>query len=84
MIKDSIVVYTSDRCPYCYHLKKWFNDNDIKFTEKNLSKNPNYLLELEQRQIKNIPVTIFIDTNGQEKYIVGLNKKKLKQMLNVR
>jgi glutaredoxin len=41
-----IIAYLKTGCPWCIALKKFFEDNDIDFIEKNVTENTEYMDEM--------------------------------------
>ena len=37
---NSVVIYSTPTCHYCNVAKKYFQDNDIEYTEHNVAENP--------------------------------------------
>jgi len=74
-----VVIYTTNVCPWCHKAMEFFDKNKIKYTEKNVQKNPNLAAELlEKSGQMGVPV-IKID----DKIIIGFNKDRLKKTLKV-
>ena len=42
-MKD-VVIYTSDGCQYCHAAKDYMDENNVKYTEKNISQDQDRLL----------------------------------------
>lgn len=74
-----VVVYTSPTCTYCYIVKIFLKKNNIKFKEIDISEDVESGKRLEEKTgIETVPVT-FIG----EKFVVGYDKKKLKELLGL-
>lgn len=68
-----IIVYSADWCAFCHAAKDYFKKLDIKFEERNVEENPQYLQEsVEKSGQRGIPV---IDIDGQ--IIVGFDRPKI-------
>ena len=72
----NIVIYTSNTCGYCHLAKDYLNENNIEFTEKNVSSDPQARKELMSQGFMGVPV-IFVD----EEVIQGFDKDKLEALL---
>ena len=72
-----VINYTVDGCPHCQDVKELLKEKKVKFTEKNISKNPKLAEEMIKKSgQRGAPITII---NG--KIIVGFNRKKLVETL---
>jgi len=74
----NVIVYTGNHCPYCTQLKKYLNEQNIVFEERNVETNDQYAEELQSMGMSSIPVTVI----GEHR-ILGLNPTKLKKALAV-
>ncbi|UKS24493.1 glutaredoxin family protein [Paenibacillus sp. HWE-109] len=73
---SNVIVYSSTNCPYCQQLKKYLNDQQVVFEERNIDLNDQYGQELHDLGLMSLPVTVI----GEHK-ILGLNVTKLKKAL---
>ena len=76
-MKD-VVIYTSDRCQYFHAAKDYMDENNVKYTEKNISQDQEARKELMKKGHMGVPVTII----GDEE-IVGFDQAKLKEALGL-
>lgn len=76
-MKD-VVIYTSDGCQYCHAAKDYMDENNVKYTEKNISQDQEARKELMKKGHMGVPVTII----GDEE-IVGFDQAKLKDALGL-
>jgi glutaredoxin-like protein NrdH len=72
----NVIVYSGTNCPYCSQLKKYLNDQDIAFEERNVETNEQYAEELRSMGMSSIPVTVIGETK-----ILGLNPTRIKKAL---
>ncbi|NHN32064.1 glutaredoxin family protein [Paenibacillus agricola] len=72
----NVIVYTGNHCPYCTQLKKYLNEENIAFEERNVENNDQYAEELQSMGMSSIPVTVI----GEHR-ILGNNPTKLKKAL---
>ena len=75
-----VKVYTTPTCSYCLTLRAFFKERNIEFEEIDLSQDEKTKEEIIQKtgQI-GVPV---IEINGE--YIVGFDKEKIFQLLNIK
>lgn len=75
-----VTVYSTPTCPHCTTLKNYLKDHKINFTDIDLSKNSKAAEDLVRRSgQQGVPQT---DING--KIIVGFDKKKIDEMLEIK
>lgn len=75
---DNILIYTSSSCSYCHAAKEYFNENNVPYTEKNVSEDPEARRELIKRKVMGVPA-IFI---GDE-VVVGFDKERVRKLLGL-
>ncbi|MFB6498198.1 glutaredoxin family protein [Bacillus haynesii] len=76
-----VVLYSDDNCFYCQKQKKWFDEQNVEFDERNISKEK-YLKEVQQLGAIGVPFTVIYKEYETVK-ISGLNYKKLKKHLGL-
>lgn len=79
MIKE-IVVYTNPHCFFCNVQKNWMQENNIFFTEKNVSKKE-FQEESIEKKLQGTPYTEVIYTDNSIESVLGFDKKKLEKFL---
>lgn len=73
----SVTIYSTPTCGYCNVAKKYFKENNIKFTDFNVMTNPQKAQEMVNKSgQRGVPV---IDING--KIIVGFNQPEIERSL---
>ncbi len=75
-----IKVYSTPSCPFCVSLKNFLKDNKIDFEEINVAKNKE---EAEKMIEKSGQMGVPVLEVGDE-IIVGFNKKKIMEVLNIK
>jgi len=76
---DKVKIYTTPTCPYCTTLKKFLANNDVEFEEVDVSKDKQALKEMKQKSGQmGVPTSEIGD-----QVIVGFDKKKIKQVLDL-
>lgn len=78
MNSHNVVIYTCDSCSECEKVIKKMDKWGVVHTVKNVSKNKEYLKELQNRGIFGTPATIVDDHP-----VLGYQEGKLKSVLNL-
>jgi len=74
-----VIVYTSPTCTYCYVVKIFLKKNNIEFEEVDISEDKKAKEILAKKTgVETVPVT-FVG----EKFVVGYDRKKLKELLGL-
>lgn len=74
-----VKVYSTPTCPYCKMIRQFFAENNIQFEDIDVAANQAMAQEMIKKSGQlGVPV---IDVNGQ--IVVGFDKNKLKQLLNI-
>ncbi|MBZ9571889.1 glutathione S-transferase N-terminal domain-containing protein [Patescibacteria group bacterium] len=75
-----VKVYSTSTCPYCFTLKEFLKKHNIEFEDIDVSKDKKALGEMIKKSGQmGVPV-IEID----EEIIVGFDKEKIVQLLNIK
>ena len=75
----NVTVYSTPTCPYCVMLKSFFADNNIPYTEKDVSVDREAAAEMIQKSGQlGVPV---VDIDGQ--IIVGFDRELMKKLLGI-
>ena len=75
----NVTIYTTPTCGYCQKAKEFFKENNVKYTEKDVTKDPAAMREMmEKNSAGSVPV---IDVDGE--IIVGFDEGKLKEKLGI-
>lgn len=75
---EKVVVYTSETCPYCVATKEFLKENNVEFTEKNVTSDETARNELIEKGYRGVPVIVV----GEEE-IVGFDKNRLSSLLGL-
>lgn len=71
-------IYSSNTCGYCFAAKDFFKENNIEYTEHNVSIDPEAKKFLVDKGIRGVP---FIIVDGKE--IMGFDQDELKAALKL-
>ncbi len=63
MKTKKIIVYSQNGCSHCEHAKDYFIENNLEFTEKNMTENEAFRAELIGMGIMQTPLIIIDDVN---------------------
>ncbi|MBI4243547.1 MAG: glutaredoxin family protein [Planctomycetes bacterium] len=75
----TVKIYTTEWCHFCKEAKKFFNENNVKFTEIDVGKNQQAAEEMiEKSGQMGVPV---IEIEGQ--IIVGFDRNRIKKALKM-
>lgn len=75
---SKVIIYTSEGCRYCHAAKEFFNENNIPYTEYNITKDKEARKELMKKGIMSVP---YIIIDGNE--VLGFDSYKIKSLLNI-
>lgn len=76
----TVKIYTTPICHWCMKVKEFFKENNIEFTEVDVSKNPTAAHEMVDKSGQmGVPV---IDVKGE--ILVGFNEPKLREVLGLK
>ncbi|HIG79597.1 MAG TPA: glutaredoxin 3 [Cycloclasticus sp.] len=59
---SNIIIYTTEFCPYCVHVKRLLNHKNIEFTEIDVGKEPRKRAEMMQKSQRTTVPQIFNGT----------------------
>lgn len=75
----NVTVYSTPTCPFCIRLKQFFKDNNVIFTDIDVSSDHDKAQEMIKKSGQmGVPV-IEIDS----KVIVGFDKERIKEALGI-
>ena len=76
----NVTIYSTPTCTYCKMSKDFFKENNIEYTEKDVSTDMEARSEMVEKSGQlGVPV---IDVDG--KLIVGFDKNQLSELLNIK
>lgn len=75
----NVTVYTTNTCPWCVKVKDYLKENNVQYTEKNVSADRSAAKEMiDKSQQRGVPV---VDINGN--IVVGFDKEQIDALLNL-
>jgi len=75
----NVTIYSSPTCPHCHAAKEFLTKNKIKFTDKDVTANPEFAKEAQEKS-KGTAVPV-IEIDGQ--IVVGFDEGKISQLLKL-
>jgi len=78
-----VTIYSTPTCPYCNQAKDYFKENNVEFTNIDVSTDHEKAEEMIQKSGQmGVPV-IIIEKDGKEEVITGFEKEKIAQLLDL-
>lgn len=78
-MEKKVKVYSTSTCPYCVRVKQFLKDNNVQFTEIDVSSDQKAAQEMIERSGQmGVPV---VDIDGE--IIVGFDKRKISSVLGI-
>ncbi len=78
-----ITIYSTEFCGYCKLVKQYLDGNNITYTDINVGEDEEAGKKMvEKSGQQGVPV-IIIEKNGKEEILVGFQKSKLNEILNI-
>jgi len=79
-----IKIYSTEFCGYCKLAKQFFDENNVKYEEIDVSNDEAQQKEMISKSGQmGVPV-IIIEKDGKEEILVGFQKDKLSELLNIK
>ena len=78
--QPKVIMFTTPTCSFCTAAKRYFREKNIKFTEVDVSRDISAARDL-QRKTGQTGVPVIIINNRP---IVGFDRPKINQMLNIK
>ena len=80
MNNQDVVIYISDNNQYCNKVIQLMEEHDVSYKVKNVSKNREYMKELQNDGIYGTPALFVL---SKKKTILGFQRNKILQTLNI-
>lgn len=78
MQSEKVTIYSTPTCPYCKQAKEFFNENKVKYDEKDVAGDATARQEMiEKSKQMGVPVIVLGD-----EIMVGFNKEALQKWLD--
>ena len=75
-----VKIYSTPSCPYCFTLKEFLKEHDIKFEEIDVSKDKEVMEEIIKKSGRlEVPI---VEIDGQ--IVAGFDKEKIVKLLNIK
>ena len=81
----TVTVYSTTTCPYCLQLKKYLDEKNVVYTEKVIDQDDTAREEMlaDSGGFMGVPFTVITKDDDAKETIVGFDKGKLNQILDV-
>lgn len=78
--QPKVVIFTTPTCTYCNIAKRYFKEKNIRFTDVDVSRDQRAAADMQRRTgQQGVPVIMIAN-----KTIVGFDKPKINNMLNIK
>jgi glutaredoxin len=78
-----ITIYSTTTCPYCVMLKSWLQQQDIKYTEHMVDRDPQAAREMINLSGQmGVPFTTIEKDDGTVEKILGFDRPRFQQTLS--
>ncbi len=74
---NNVIVYSKNNCMQCKMTKRYLLEHNVKFEERNINQQPQYLDFLKQQGYQSVPVVMPADSDP----IVGFRPDSLKGLV---
>jgi glutaredoxin 3 len=78
--QPKVIVFSTPTCSFCVQAKRYFKENNIRFTDVDVSKDQSAARDM-MRRTGQMGVPVILINN---KAIVGFDRNKINQMLNIK
>ena len=80
-----ISIYSTATCGYCKMLKSYLQSKDIAYEEKMADENPDLARELYEKSGQlGVPFTIIETDDGKEEKILGFDRPRFDEVLDIK
>jgi glutaredoxin-like YruB-family protein len=76
-----VIVFSTPTCSFCNSAKRYFKEKNIKFKDIDVSKDLAALKDMQRRTNGNTGVPVILINNRP---IIGFDKSKINQLLNIK
>jgi glutaredoxin-like YruB-family protein len=76
-----VIIFSTPTCSFCNSAKRYFKEKNIKFKDIDVSKDLAALKDMQRRTNGNTGVPVILINNRP---IIGFDKSKINQLLNIK
>jgi len=76
-----VIVFSTPTCSFCNQAKRYFKEKNIKFKDVDVARDQAALKDMQRRTGGNTGVPVILINN---KPIIGFDKPKINQLLNIK
>ena len=81
---SKVIIYSTPVCPYCNMLKAYLSEHKIEFENKNVAADQAAAQEMVDKSGQmGVPVSIITTDDNKEEVVIGFDKERLNQLLNI-
>jgi glutaredoxin len=80
-----VTVYSTTTCPYCKMLKDYLTEKNVQFVEKLVDQDDaarNDMMSASNGFL-GVPFSVFVDQSGKTETVIGFDKGRINQILQV-
>lgn len=78
--QPKIIMFSTPTCSFCNTAKRYFREKNVKFTDVDVSKDQKAAIDMQRRTGQTgVPVILI-----NNKPIIGFDKNKINQLLNLK
>lgn len=79
MSMKNVTIYSTQTCHFCHAAKDFFKENDIPFTDLDVTSDQKNQKEMTERSGQMAVPVIFVD----DEMVIGFDEPKLKELLEI-
>lgn len=79
----NVTIYSTPECQYCKRTKVFFKENNIEYTDIDVSKDEKKAEEMIHKSGQMAVPVILIEKDGKEDVVIGFDEKKLREFLEL-
>lgn len=79
----NVKVYSTPTCPYCIMAKEYFDENDVKYEDIDVSNDREAAEEMVKKTNQMSVPVIIVEKDGKEEIVLGFDKDKINNILEI-
>ena len=80
----NVTIYTTQTCPFCRQEKEFLSGHNVEYTEHYVDQDREKAQEMiEKSGQMGVPITVITDDAGKEHHVLGFQKNKRMEILNL-